>query len=133
MKKIIFAVSMLVIIIAVCVIGSIKDTVSFNGVTVGNGDEVNIQITRTVFDKVLNKMSKDMTVAGNDVQYNYTFSGEILDMGKYYAAPVRRMNESGLAAQGYLLFDESMKNIVIQTEEEIIFSCEKEFFDLVIK
>lgn len=133
MKKIIFAVSMLVIIIAVCVIGSIKDTVSFNGVTVGNGDEVNIQITRTVFDKVLNKMSKDMTVAGNDVQYNYTFSGEILDMGKYYAAPVRRMNKSGLAAQGYLLFDESMKNIVIQTGEEIIFSCEKEFFDLVIK
>ena len=133
MKKIIFAVSMLVIIIAVCVIGSIKDTVSFNGVTVGNGDEVNIQITRTVFDKILNKISKDMTVAGNDVQYNYTFSGEILDMGKYYAAPVRRTNESGLAAQGYLLFDESMNNIVIQTGEEIIFSCEKEFFDLVIK
>ncbi len=133
MKRIIFVVSTVAVITAVCVIGNIKDTVSFNGTAVGNGDKIDIKITRTVFDKIFNKMSEDMTVVGNDVHYNYTFSGKVFDMDKYYAAPVRRTNEAGLAAQGYLLFDESMNNIVIQTGEEIIFSCEKEFFDLVIK
>ncbi len=133
MKKIIIFSFLVVVIATVCVIGNVKDTAIFSGVLVENNDKVDVKITRTTFDKIFNKMSHDIIVEGNGIDYRYVFSGEIFDMDKYYAAPIRRMSSSGLVTQGYLFFDDKMKNIVIETGEEIVFSGEKEFLKMVIK
>lgn len=133
MKKIIILSFIVIVIVTVLVIGNVKDTAEFSGVLDGTNIAVDIKITRTTFDKLFNKMSEDMIVNGDGIDYRYIFSGKIFDMDEYYAAPIRRMSETGLATQGYLCFDDKMKNIVIETGQEIIFSCGEEFFDMVIK
>lgn len=132
MKKSIF-ISVIVVIIAVCVVGNIKDTANFSGVLMETDGEVNVKITRTFIDKLFNRVSSDIIVDGDNIDYVYILNGEIFNMDRYYAAPIRRMDAAGLASQGYLFFDKKMKNIVIKTEREIIYSCEKEFWDMVIK
>ena len=134
MKKIIILlISIITVIATICIIGNIKDTIIFSGVLAEKNEEVEVRITRTFFDKVFNKMSENMVVEGNNINYSYIFNRKIFDMERYYTAPIRRMDKSGLAAQGYLYFDDKMENIVIQTEQEIIYSCEQDFFDMVTK
>lgn len=132
MKKSIF-ISVIVVIIVVYVVGNIKDTANFSGVLMETDSEVNVKITRTFIDKLFNRVSSDIIVDGDNIDYVYILNGEIFNMDRYYAAPIRRMDAAGLASQGYLFFDKKMKNIVIKTEWEIIYSCEKEFWDMVIK
>ncbi len=134
MKKIIIYSFLVIVIVSTLVIGNVKDTTVYSGVLQGIDDvDVNVKITRTNFDKIFNKMSEDIIVEGKGVNYRYIFSGIIFEMDGYYAAPIRRMNETGLASQGYLFFDDKMKNIVIETEQERIYSAKEDFVNMVIK
>ena len=132
MKKIIILI-VVVIAIAIGVIGNVKDTTVICGVLAENNNKVDIKITKTNLDKIFNKMSEDMIVVGEDVNYRYIFSGYVFDIEKYYAAPIHRMGDTGLATQGYLLFDKEMKNIVIETSQEVVIACTKDFFNMVTK
>lgn len=132
-KKITFISFVITTIIVVLVTFNIKDITEFKGVLYKTNTAVNIKITRTNMDKIFNKISEEMIVKGKGIEYHYIFSKKIFNIGEYYAAPIRRMSETGLAAQGYLYFDDKMKNVAIETEQEIILSCEQEFFDMVIK
>lgn len=132
MKKIIILI-VVVIAISIGVIGNVKDTANYSGVLAENNNKVDIEITKTNLDKIFNKMSEDMIVVGEGVNYRYIFSGDVFDMEKYYAAPIRRMGDIGLATQGYLFFDKEMKNIVIETSQEVVIACTKDFFNMVIK
>ncbi len=134
MKKIIIYSFLVIVIVSTLVIGNVKDTTVYSGVLQGTDDvDVNVKITRTNFDKIFNKMSEDIIVEGKGVNYRYIFSGIILEMEGYYAAPIRRMSETGLASQGYLFFDDKMKNIAIETGQERIYSGNEDFVNMVIK
>ena len=135
MKRRVILIGLAVVLLAAAlVIGNLKDTVRLSGVLEGdNAQEVTITITRTNFDKLFNRMSKNMTVAGEQVNYEYIFAGPIFEMEGYFAAPVRRMNVDGLATQGYLLFDGDLHNAVIQTPREMIYAASDAFISMVLK
>lgn len=131
MKKIIIFSFLIVVIVFTFIIGNIEHTTIFNGVLVENSVKVDIKITRTNFDELFNKISKDMIVEGEGVNYRYIFSGKFFKMNGYYAAPIRRINDAGLAAQGYLFFDDKMDNIVIETKKEKIYSGDEDFVNTI--
>lgn len=136
MKKIIFtSVIILFFVFGILIVGNIEDTAIQSGVLKENNmtETINIKITRTNFDKIFNKISRDIMVEGNNINYQYKCSGTIFDMEGYYAVPVRRMDMEGLASQGYLYFDNKMKNFVIETMQENIYSANNDFIDMVIK
>lgn len=131
-KRIVFS-FLVIVLVLIFMIGNVKDTTVFSGVLVGiDNVEVDVKITRTNFDKIFNKMSEDIIVEGKGVNYRYIFSGHIFEMEGYYATPIRRMSKTGLASQGYLLFDDKMKNIIIETNQERIYSAEEDFVDMVV-
>ena len=72
MKRRVILIGLAVVLLAAAlVIGNLKDTVRLSGVLEGdNAQEVTITITRTNFDKLFNRMSKNMTVAGEQVNCN---------------------------------------------------------------
>ena len=131
MKKI-SSLILLIMVVILLIIGNIKETKKFRGYIESNdGVEVNISISRSNFEKMLNKVTKNIIVEGKEVYYCYVFSGQVYELEGYYAAPIRRMSETGLATQGFLFFDYQMNNIIIETGQEKIYSCSKVFRDLV--
>ena len=131
MKKIIIFCVCIVVLIAVLIIGNLKDTTIATGTLVDNGEtEVTIKITRTNFDKLFNRLSKEITVEGDDIQYRYVSNDN--NARKYdgiynvYIYAVR----NGDPLLGLLFFDKDMQNIVIHTSCEDIYSADEEFIEM---
>ena len=89
-----------------------------------------IETSRTNFDKIFNRISKDITVEGDDIQYRYVSNDN--NARKYdgiynvYIYAVR----NGDPLLGLLFFDKDMQNIVIHTSCEDIYSADEKFIEM---
>ena len=114
---------------AIIFVVNMESTVNANGVLQENikTTSVDIKITRKNFYHIFNRITGEMVAESEDISYRYKFSGEIFEFEDYFAAPIYRMGKSGLEAQGYLYYDDEMKNIVIETNKEKIYAANEKF------
>ena len=134
MKKIIIFCVCIVVLIAIFIIGNLKDTTVANGTLVDNGEtEVTITITRTNFDKLFNRISKEIIVEGDDILYQYDSDDNRVSEYKGIRIAFITRFEKGDIILGNLYFDNEMKNIVIlTTDDEVIYSADEDFIAMVV-
>ncbi len=135
MKKIWILFALIVAIILFC-LGATKHESQRDGILVTMEPNVSVSITykQSKFEEWFHKVTADIIVEGDGINYTYLTSNPPFEMEGYYALAVRRMykEDGGLATVGYLYYDEEMKNLVVVTDEEKIYSATDEFIQMVV-